>query len=209
MLRVITSSLLILAFGSVAGTVKADARDRLIEFQNQVKAFSARFQQVVTDENGAVIQDSAGSVVLARPFRFRWDYSTPYEQLIVSDGTNIWFYDADLEQVTVKSVDSTLGNSAALILSASRPLEENFNLSSQANRGEIQWVLATPRKDSGNFRRIRIGFRGRDPSVMELTDSFGQSTRLKFSEFRRNPPVSAREFEFVAPAGVDVLRSND
>jgi outer membrane lipoprotein carrier protein len=187
----------------------ADARDKLLAFQREVKTLSADFRQVVSDETGAVIQDSAGTVVLARPLRFRWDYRTPFEQLIVSDGDTLWFYDADLEQVTVKVVGENLDNSAALVLSAKRPIEETFELESMSSRDGLDWVRAKPRDMTGTFQAIEIGFKGRDLGMMVLHDNFGQTTRLEFADVRRNPRVSDTEFRFVVPFGVDIMRSGD
>lgn len=186
--------------------VYADAIARLTDFQRQVKTFSADFQQLVTDDKGAVIQESAGSMVLERPFLFRWDYLPPYEQEIVSDGKRVWFFDADLEQVTVKSVGAVLSGSAALILSAGDDLKRNFRLKAGPEGSGLAWVEATP-LDASNVRVVRVGFRGRNPEVIELYDSFGQMTRLEFSEMRRNPIVAPGRFRFVPPAGVDVLYS--
>jgi len=187
----------------------ADARDRLLAFQHDVKSLGAEFRQVVSDESGAVIQDSTGSVVLARPLRFRWDYRKPFEQLIVSDGETLWFYDADLEQVTVKVVGENLDNSAALVLSAKRPIEETFELQVLPSKDGIDWVRAKPRDTTGNFQAIEIGFKGRNLGMMVLRDNFGQTIRLEFADVRRNPRVTSEKFMFIVPPGVDVMRSRD
>lgn len=205
------SSVLLLILLCVLGMnrAQADARQRLLDFQQDVKVFSAGFKQWVTDENGMAIQESSGSVVLARPLRFRWVYRSPFEQVIVSDGKTLWFYDADLDQVTVKAVAANLDNSAALVLSATQPIEDTFELKSMPFKDGLEWVQAIPRDPGGNFQRIEIGFKGANLSRMVLRDSFGQTTRLEFSGIRRNPSVSDNEFIFVIPPGVDVLRSSN
>jgi len=201
--------LLILWAGLSISRANADARDSLLAFQREVNTFGAEFRQVVSDEDGAVIQDSSGSVVLARPLRFRWDYRKPFEQLIVSDGDTLWFYDADLEQVTVKTVGENLDNSAALVLSAKRPIEETFDLRVMPSKEGVDWVRATPHDNKGTFQAIEIGFKGPNLGKMVLRDNFGQTTRLEFANIRRNPRVSDGNFRFIVPPGVDVMRSSD
>jgi len=180
-----------------------------LAFQREVNTFGAEFRQVVSDEDGAVIQDSSGSVVLARPLRFRWDYRVPFEQLIVSDGDTLWFYDADLEQVTVKTVGEYLDNSAALVLSAKHPIEETFDLQVMPSKEGVDWVRATPHDTRGTFQAIEIGFKGPNLGKMVLRDNFGQTTRLEFADIRRNPRVSDEKFRFIIPLGVDVMHSSD
>jgi outer membrane lipoprotein carrier protein len=209
MRRILRGVLAILLGALTVNQAGADARESLLAFQRDVQTFGAEFTQVVSDDTGAVIQDSAGSVVLARPLRFRWDYRSPFEQLVVSDGDTLWFYDADLEQVTVKAVGGNLDNSAALVLSAKRPIEETFELKAMPSRDGVDWVQAKPHDAEGTFQTIEIGFKGRNLSTMVLHDSFGQTTRLEFNDVRRNPTVSNDKFRFVVLPGVDVMRSSD
>jgi outer membrane lipoprotein carrier protein len=186
---------------------EASAADKLKAFQREVSSLSGEFRQLVTDKDGAVVQDSSGRVVLARPFRFRWDYQQPYEQVIVSDGAKIWFYDAELEQVTIRDVDASMGGGVALFLSGDKPIEAEFTLKPLPNRSGMEWVSAAPRSGKGEFDRVKVGFRGAELSVLEVTDHFGQTTRLEFTAVEKNPVLPASRFVFVPPEGVDVLRS--
>lgn len=200
--------LLLLAFVSNASAGLA-AADKLRAFQRDVVSLSGEFRQLVTDKHGAVIEDSSGHVLLARPFRFRWDYRQPYEQVIVSDGAQIWFFDADLEQVTIRDVDASMGGGIALFLAGNKPIESEFRLSALPNRSGMDWVAAVPLSDKGEFSRVQVGFRGDMIGSVEVTDHFGQTTRLTFSDLKRNPTLSNSQFIFVPPDGVDVLRSGE
>jgi outer membrane lipoprotein carrier protein len=66
-------------------------------------------------------------------------------------------------------------------------------------------VEAVPKSKEGTFQSVRIGFKGRDLSAVEITDSFGQRSLLQFTEFRPNAPVSPELFRFSAPKGADVI----
>jgi len=205
--RVLIACVLFLVVLLHAGLATASGKERLSAFQRDVESLKADFRQVVTDKMGKVLQDSSGTVLLARPFRFRWDFQTPYEQVVVSDGVQVWFYDADLEQVTIRKVNGDLGSGVALFLSASSPVEDEFRLEELQGSLGKEWVLAMPKKKNPEFDRIKLGFAGGNPEVIELEDSFGQVTRLEFSNFERNPSIGSERFSFVPPAGVDVLRS--
>jgi outer membrane lipoprotein carrier protein len=150
-------------------------------------------------------QVSQGSFEFLRPGRFRWTYRTPYEQLIVSDGTSLFLYDKDLNQVTKRKLHGALPASPASILFGSNDFEHDFQVAADGSAEGIEWIRATPRAKDSVFERIRIGFADGLPVAMELRDSFGQSTQLRFEHVQRNPALAADRFAFTPPAGVDVL----
>ncbi len=179
--------------------------ERLQRFFTEVKSLRADFEQTVTDAKGKVIQEAKGTFALQRPGKFRWDYRAPYQQIIVADGRKIWVYDADLEQVTVKPLDAALGGTPAQLLSGTRPLEQDFVITSLPTRDGFEWVELVSKAKEREFERVRLGFDQRDLRMMEITDSFGQNTRLKFNNLQRNPAIDAKTFVFVPPKGADVV----
>lgn len=179
--------------------------ERLQRSFSEVKSLRADFEQTVTDAKGKVIQEAKGTFALQRPGKFRWDYRAPYQQIIVADGRKIWVYDTDLEQVTVKPLDAALGGTPAQLLSGTRPLEQDFVITGLPPRDGLEWVELVSKAKEKEFERVRLGFDQRDLRMMEIADSFGQSTRLKFSNLQRNPAIDAKTFVFVPPKGVDVV----
>lgn len=180
-------------------------RERLDAFFDDVKTVRADFRQTVLDASFTTVQETSGQMVIARPDRFRWDYRAPYEQLIVGDGERLWLYDVDLEQVTVKRMDAALGNTPALLLSGDKPLDVNFTISELGARDGYEWVELRPFSEDSTFTSMMLGFDEQNLRIMELVDSFGQTTRLEFSNVVRNPVVDAQTFVFVPPEGVDVV----
>jgi outer membrane lipoprotein carrier protein len=150
-------------------------------------------------------QSSAGTFEFARPGRFRWVTTRPYQQTIVSDGEKLYVYDPDLNQVTVKRLKGAIPASPASILFGSNDFERDFQVGSDGERDGIEWVLATPRSQDSSFERIRIGFRDGLPVAMDLADTFGQTTELRFSGLQRNPGLDPARFHFDPPKGADVL----
>jgi outer membrane lipoprotein carrier protein len=184
----------------------ADARAavRLDAALESLASLRADFRQTVTDAGGERLETSEGSVSLARPGRFRWDYSQP-AQLIVSDGTTVWPYDEDLAQVTVRPAADSLAGTPALLLSGQADLAGTFEISDGGEAGGLAWSRLRPKDANGDFTELRVGVIGRDLRRMSLLDKLGQTTELEFSRIERNPRFDADTFTFVPPPGVDVI----
>jgi len=192
----------LVAFASFAA--RADAVDTLKDFVNNVKTGHASFTQTVTSPDGAKKKSSSGTFDFARPNRFRFTYAKPFEQVIVADGQKVWIYDADLNQVSSRKFSQALGATPAAIL-AGGSLEKDFTLSALPSKDGLDWAQATPKAKDGAFQSVRIGFKGRDLSAVEITDSFGQRSLLQFTQLAANAPVSPEQFKFTVPAGADVI----
>jgi outer membrane lipoprotein carrier protein len=179
------------------------------------------FVQTVTPppraEQGAAqkprVKLSSGVLEFARPDRFRFSYQKPFEQLIVADGQRLWLYDADLKQATERRQTQVLQSTpAALIIGASSldALRTQFQLTNAPDADGLEWAQAVPKSGEGQIQRIRIGFRpgpqGSTLAALEFLDSFGQNSRLQFSDLKLNLPLGAERFSFRPPAGVSVVR---
>jgi outer membrane lipoprotein carrier protein len=182
----------------------ADAVDTLREFVREVKTGQATFTQVVTSADGKRKKTSSGEFEFARPDRFRFAYTKPFEQLIVSDGQKVWMYDPELKQASSRKMAQALGSTPAALL-AGNSLDADFKLAAEPSSGGLDWALATPKAKDGAFQSMRVGFRGKELAVVEITDSFGQRSRLEFGRFSGNAPVADTRFRFVPPAGADVI----
>lgn len=183
----------------------AAALDQFRSFANGTQSARASFEQKVYDRSGKLVQDAKGSFVFQRPGRFRWVYAKPVDQVIVGDGERVWIYDRGLNQVTVRKLATALGSTPAALLAGAAGVEKAFDISDAGTRDGVEWVEAKPREREAGFDRVRIGFGEDGLRAMELTDHFGQTTRLQFSNVVRNPKVDASEFRFDPPKGTDVL----
>jgi outer membrane lipoprotein carrier protein len=184
----------------------ADAgRKRVESFLQGLDGMQAQFRQVLTDRNGQSVDEASGTLAISRPDRFRWDYRDPHEQVIVADGTRIWIYDRDLEQVTVRKLDETLSATPAMLLSGRSSLADNFNVTQVVQEGAVEWVRLEPKRDDTDFRWVRLGFEGALLKYMQLADKLGQTTSLEFSKLERNPPLDPSRFTFTVPPGADVI----
>ena len=189
----------------VAPLVDASGLDQLHAFLEGTQSAQGSFRQNVVNKDRRTTQATSGTFAFERPGRFRWTYEKPFDQLIVGDGEKVWVFDRDLNQVIVRKLDAALGATPAALLAGDNALEKNFTLVAGGAAEGIEYVDATPKSSESQFTRIRLGFVDNLPRRMELTDAFGQSTELTFSDVRRNPKVAADAFVFTPPKGADVV----
>jgi outer membrane lipoprotein carrier protein len=178
--------------------------DDLRAFVKTVKTGRSTFSQTVTAPDGKQ-KTSTGSFEFERPSRFRFVYDKPYAQTIVGDGTNVWLYDPDLDQVSSRKMGEALGATPAALL-VSPSLDEAFTFADQPAADGLQWVQATPKQADGTIRWLKVGFKDHALSALEIADSFGQRSRMTFNGFQANATVPAADFEFVPPKGADVVK---
>lgn len=203
--NVIVAGLLLLPLALVSFAAKADGMTSLKNFYKQTQAVRANFHQLVTDRQGRKVQEVFGEMQLKRPNKFRWDYSKPFEQQIISDGERVWLYDIELAQVTVRPLGKALGSSPAALLAGDSNLEKNFKLKKIMSQDGIDWVSADPNNEDSGFEKILIGFKNDQLQEMQLVDSFGHQTKIVFSKLENNPVINNKLFLFKPPAGVDVV----
>ena len=189
----------------VAMGAQADGVGDLESFYNNVDSLSAEFEQVQQDDQGNRLQEASGTFDLSRPDSFRWEYTAPYKQVIVSDGEVFRFYDVDLAQVTIRSIDATLRATPALLLTGGAALEDAFNIASAGQRDGMSWVRLTPRADDTDFQEVRLGLKDQVPSVMELDDNLGQTTRIRFTDVELNPSLDDARFTLDIPDDVEIV----
>ena len=182
----------------------ADAVDTLREFVRDVKTGRAAFTQTVTSPDGKRTRTSSGHFEFARPDRFRFVYTRPYEQVIVGDGQKVWLYDTELNQASVRPMSQALSATPAALL-AGVGIEHDFELKALPQRDGLDWVQAKPRRAEGGFEMLRVAFAGRQLAAIEIVDSFGQTSLLRFSAVEQGVALPPETFRFTLPPGAELL----
>jgi len=179
-------------------------------YLDDMKTLRATFLQTLVDAHGREIDRATGTLIVSRPGKFSWEIhpqgsGSDAGQLMVADGTNLWFLDRDLQQVTVKPADAALSATPAMLLSGTVDVRKNFNISAAPRRDGLDWVLVEPHGGEADFRRALLGFDGKDLKRMILDDKLGQTATVLFDHVERNGRVSPEEVSFSPPPGVDVI----
>ncbi|RFA28372.1 outer membrane lipoprotein carrier protein LolA [Alkalilimnicola ehrlichii] len=185
-----------------AANAEQSGLEALQQYYESVETLRGEFVQATFDEDGRLLEQTSGELVLQRPNRFRWSYDEPFEQEIVADGRRLWVYDIDLEQVTVRPLDEVLGYGPALLLSGDfEGLESAFQIEEEGGG----WLSLVPKESDWEFQSIRMQVLDGVPRIIEVDTGLGQVTRLELDELELNPRVPAGRFRFDPPEGVDIV----
>lgn len=201
----------------IAGGVSAawaDGLKSLESFMKNTRAGKAEFTQTVTSPpkagQEARSKVSSGSFEFQRPGKFKFNYTKPFEQVIVADGKTLWLYDADLNQVTERAQAQALGSTPAAILTSAtdlKALKADFDLSAEPDSEGLEWVMASPKQKGGQLKSVRVGFTPEGQlAALSIEDSFGQHSLMKFQSLQAQTSLPASTFQFTVPKGADVLK---
>jgi len=201
----------VLAIGLPSIAAHAQARldgvgEQLVnDFVHNVITLQGRFEQSLIDAAGEVVERSSGTLEIERPGRFRWAYADPYEQRLVADGLNIWSYDVDLAQVTVKPQADMLANTPALLLGGSEDALEQFRFDRTMVEQGTTWVRMIPVDTTSGFESMELGFLDGQLTRMVFFDNLEQTTLVALYDVKTNEPIDAERFSFTVPEDVDLV----
>lgn len=196
---------MLLLLGSSSWLHAQTATQQLRNFVKNVEAATGHFNQRTIDAQGVSRPEQSGEFAFQRPGKFKWQIEKPYEQLVLSDGKQLYQYDPDLNQLTQRGVDQAVGASPAAILFGSGDIDQNFDLTERPEAEGLTWLRASPKGNDAGFDYVDIGFSSQQPVRLILLDGFGQQTLIDLSQVQTNVSLDAKDFSFVPPADVDVV----
>ena len=161
---------------------------------------NATFVQVVSSDEGKVLNESTGEMTILRPGKFHWQIETPEEELIVSDGETIWYYSPFIEQVTlINFADAINDTPFALIAGASDEQWQHYIVKQQGNQftvtnsQEVQHTTFIFDFDNNN-----------NISKFVVIEEQGQRSVFELTHKNNSSSVDESLFNFEIPAGVEV-----
>jgi outer membrane lipoprotein carrier protein len=202
-------ALFLLLLFSAAANAEDSARPRMEAFSKGLKSVTADFTQSVSDTNGHRGDESRGTMALQAPRQFRWETKEPYQQLIVADGQRVWVYEPDLLQVSVRSQSSEEAHSPLTVLTDLSQLDSQFTSSESGERDGLVWLKIVSKARDPEFEYAELGFSAQTLDRMLFKDQLGNTTEIRFSNWKRNPALPADTFKFTPPKGVDVIGNTD
>jgi len=208
-LKIVLTAVLAISLPSMAAHAQARLEgvgEKLVnDFIQNVTTLQGRFEQSLVDAAGEIIERSSGTLEIERPGRFRWAYSDPYEQWLVADGLNVWSYDVDLAQVTVKPQAEALANTPALLLGGNEDALAQFRFEGAIVEAGTTWVRMVPIDNTSGFERMELGFFNGQLSRMVFFDNLEQTTLVALYDVKTNEPIDAGQFSFTVPDDVDLV----
>jgi len=175
--------LLTIIYGLSLPAFAQSAEKRLNDALASLDNLTADFKQTVLDDDKKIVQQSSGKVAIQRPGKFSWIYTTPYEQQIIADGKELWIYDVDLDQVTVKPMTAGLASAPIMILMRNSKLGSEFNISEVGQRKFLYWVELEPKSQDLDYTNVYIGIEDGVVKAME----FANCIRKPAPECRAQP----------------------
>lgn len=196
---------LALTLATLAHAATGPARARLDAFASGLHSLTGHFTQNLTDANGRSGKSSTGTLALEAPRQFRWETLTPYEQTIVADGSRVWLYDPELEQVTVRVQSTAESHSPLTVLTDFKQMDRNFTVTERGEHDGLAWLRLTSKEKDAQFDYAELGFDANGLARMVFRDQLGSTTDIRFSDWQRNAPIAPDTFNFVPPASADVI----
>ncbi|QNK01533.1 outer membrane lipoprotein chaperone LolA [Dyella telluris] len=203
--------LLLLATATLALSVSSlamaagPARAKLDAFTAGMHSLTGKFSQTLKDANGNAGKPSNGTLALEAPRQFRWETLAPSKQTIVADGSRVWLYDPDLEQVTVRVQSSEESHSPLTVLTDVKQMDKDFNAIEQGEHDGLSWLRLTSKAKDPQFDYADLGFDASGLARMVFRDQLGAVTDIRFSGWQRNVAIPPETFNFVPPPGTDVI----
>ena len=180
--------------------------------QQQLRAPKANEPQ---DKGLRVVRQTQGRFVFQRPGRFVWETQKPYEQKLITNGSQLVLWDKDLNQATFRPAGQALASTPAAILFGETSLDQHFDLIEGEERLGMKWVALVPKKDPSAkntndlpYTKISIGMTNGLPKALELIDGLGSVVLVTLDKIQLNGNLPANRFNFTPPAGAEVLRLN-
>jgi outer membrane lipoprotein carrier protein len=194
---------------TLSASADTDTLEELHAFLAGLETLTADFRQEVVTRDLELVEEARGRVALKKPGRFRWDYTEPFERVIVADGSRLWLYEADLDQVTVRNLDAGLGETPAALLSGDVAALDRFEYQGASTRDGLRWLELKPRSQESDFDSIWLAFDNGNLSQLALEDRLGQTTRIYLSDVEMNANIDDDVFKFEVPDGADIIGENE
>jgi len=205
LMLVLSTIVLALSLSAIAQAATGPARARLDAFATGLHSLTGHFSQSLTDINGQTKKTSSGTLALEAPRQFRWDTLAPYKQTIVADGSRVWTYDPDLEQVTVRVQSTEESHSPLTVLTDLKQMDRDFKVVEQGEHDGLVWLRLSSTAKDPQFDHADLGFDANGLARMTFRDQLGSTSDIRFSDWQRNATIPPSAFNFVPPKGADVI----
>ncbi len=192
-------------------TADLDAANVLAAILQETQTLQAQVEVLTLDQDGREIQESVARLIMEKPYKVSWEILSPYQELMLTDGTRIWRYEHDLEQVSIDTFNNDISRTPVLLLNGeAAAIADSYNIASVVmDYDSVQRFILTPKASDSLFERLSLSFADSTLTEMQFEDSLGQKTSLTFSNVRANNTIDPAVFIFQMPSDVDDLEIID
>lgn len=180
----------------------------LISTLAETSSIQADVEQLILSQDGRQIQALEAELVMQKPNKLYWHVTEPYEELMVSDGESLWYYEPDLEQVSIQDFPNDVENNPILLLNDDlQAIADAYEVSMGYVDEEVKQYILLPLTASSSYERFSMTFSGADLLQMQFESSVGQLTSFSFTNINNNAPIDPAVFSFAIPADIEIIDS--
>ncbi len=196
---------------AVTGAVADDDAvvDQVQARYDATRDFTARVRQELVPASGGKPVVASGTLAFQKPGRMRWTLTEGVAQVIVADGTTLWFYEPDAKQVLKAPFEAAFRSTTPIsFLTGVGRLRDDFTVRVERPADAPLRLVLTPRRD-GELGTLILSVDRSSYDIVgaEITDPVGNVTRLRFSDLVRNAGIDSEVFRFEIPSDVDVVEA--
>ena len=181
-----------------------------VEKRYRLSGFTAGFFQSSTLKALKITDTAVGKITIKRPGKMRWIYEAPERQSIITDGTRLWIYRPDDNQVMLGSAPSYFGQGkGASFLTDVRVMKKAFDITIETPDVPDRYKLKLiPRQKTIDVTHIFVWISPETWEVSEVAtyNTYGDETRLEFSNIEFIDDLPDPLFMFTIPDGADVVQ---
>ena len=174
----------------------------------------ARFAQEYVNRSLNQVKKAEGRVYFKKSGMMRWEYDKPVRQEIVSDGSTIWHYQPDDNQVIVGKISKAMRAKLSIaFLSGEGDLRRDFQILSPKGQSqrEDRWYLLelAPIQSQADLQRLVLRVDPKRYLIVQtdIYDAFDNINRIRFSGIKVDQNLPDSLFTFTIPLNTQVLRS--
>ena len=181
---------------------------RVDSHYNRLHSLKAEFTE--TFSGMGMQRSESGMLLLQKPGRMRWNYSSPAGKVFLLDGKYAWFYksgDPQVQRIEAKKLDDFRSPLRYLLGHAQLEKEMVHLTLSAAPSGEFA-LSGQPKGQENRVSRVQLTVTSEGAiKAIEVDEIDGAVTRFTFEDEQANAPIAANEFHFTPPQGVPVVDS--
>ena len=158
--------------------------------------FQSKFEQILRDEKGEIIDKMEGIISLDKPNSFRWHYMYPYEQIIIGNGIKIVSHDIDLNSITIRDYSNINNTAPIIMLQGNQFLDSNLELGDSYYDSEgFLWLTLQYLINDDEKYSFDVAFNNEVIAKMVIKDSLNQNMTINFFDPSFNKDLNSDLFD--------------
>ena len=170
--------------------------------------FIADFQQETEVKTLNRSLKAWGKLSFKRPGKMLWRYEEPKGQIVLTDGSHLYFLQPEQNQVIKSPLKNAFRSDIPLsFLLGLGNLKKDFNAVLKATEKDEYILRLEPKGEAGGFSEILLGVSRSSADIVwvSIRDAANNLTSLRFSNMKKGVGLKDSLFRINIPQGVDIV----